>query len=169
MDAQLTIREFRSSDAVPFRSLNEAWIERYFALEPKDREVLERPEEKILALGGKILIAEFGGGLGAEVVGCCALVPRGSRLATGQGYREYELAKMTVREDARGRGVGAALVQSALEMAREAGATQLYLESNSKLSTAVRLYERMGFTHVPAERRRVTPYARADVQMELKL
>ena len=50
--------------------------------------------------------------------------------------------------------------------AREAGVQRLYLETNSGLRTAIALYERFGFVHLPA---RPTPYARADVFMEKRL
>ena len=40
-----------------FESLNKAWIEKYFWIEPIDVEVLQNPEKNILAAGGEILIA----------------------------------------------------------------------------------------------------------------
>jgi len=37
------------------------------------------------------------------------------------------------------------------------------------LENAIRLYESLGFRHLPPERITVSPYARSDVQMELVL
>jgi GNAT superfamily N-acetyltransferase len=151
------IREFRPGDEEAFRRLNEEWIIRYFALEAKDVEALSKPRETILDRGGRIFFAVRGG----EPVGCCALV------ATGSG--EFEVAKMAVTEDAQGLGIGRQLLEATVETARSAGATQLFLETNSVLAPAIRLYESVGFRHIPAERKKASPYARSDVQMELIL
>ena len=82
---------------------------------------------------------------------------------------EFEVAKMAVTDAAQGLGIGRRLLQATIETARESGAARLFLETNSVLAPAIRLYESVGFRHVPAERRKVSPYARSDVQMELIL
>ena len=46
---------------------------------------------------------------------------------------------------------------------------RLYLETNRKLALAIRLYESVGFRHLPPERVVPSPYARANVYMELDL
>jgi GNAT superfamily N-acetyltransferase len=73
---------------------------------------------------------------------------------------------MGVLEDARGQGLGRRLVQAAIARARDMGARSLYLETNSKLVAAMKLYAAEGFVQA---RGRPSPYARADVQMELAL
>ncbi|MCU0634905.1 MAG: bifunctional helix-turn-helix transcriptional regulator/GNAT family N-acetyltransferase, partial [Gemmatimonadaceae bacterium] len=77
-----------------FRRLNVAWIERYFVLEPADLEALDHPDEKILARGGQILLAQVDG----RIVGTCALLPMDAGTV--------ELAKMAVDESMQGRGIG---------------------------------------------------------------
>ena len=52
------IVEFEPRHADAFRTLNEAWISKYFVLEPKDREVLQDPIGKIIEKGGRIFMAE---------------------------------------------------------------------------------------------------------------
>jgi GNAT superfamily N-acetyltransferase len=151
------IREFRPGDEDAFRRLNEEWIVRYFALETKDVEALSHPRETILDRGGRILFAVRDG----VAVGCCALVP------TGPGA--FEVAKMAVTESAQGLGIGRRLLVATVEAARTTGATRLFLETNHVLTPAIQLYESVGFRHIPADRRKASPYARSDVQMELIL
>ena len=50
-----------------------------------------------------------------------------------------------------------------------AGGRRLWLETNRAMTPAIRLYESMGFRHVPAERAIPSLYARSDVQMEMPL
>ncbi len=157
MDRDLTIREFQPGDESAFRDLNVEWIDRYFTVEPKDREMLEHPQEKILARGGRIFFAVRNG----EPIGCCALI------AMGPG--EFEVAKMAVAPSHQGGGVGRTLLQSVISSARAAGTTRLFLETNRKLGPAIRLYESVGFRHVPADQLAPSPYARCDVSMELQL
>jgi ribosomal protein S18 acetylase RimI-like enzyme len=52
---------------------------------------------------------------------------------------------VVVDEAARGRGVGAALTQEAVRLARAAGARTLDLTSRPSRAAANRLYERLGF------------------------
>jgi putative acetyltransferase len=154
---ELTIREFARDDALAFRRLNEEWITRYFVLEPKDSYVLNDPQRTIVDRGGKILVAVREG----EVVGCCAL------LAMGPG--EFEVAKMAITESSQGIGAGRLLLQQVIAAAQASGATRLYLETNKKLTVAIRLYQSLGFRHLPPERLTPSAYARADVFMELHL
>ena len=153
----VTIREFLPGDEHAFRHLNEEWIIRYFALEPKDVAALSDPKATILDRGGRILLAIRGG----ETVGCCALV------AAGPG--EFEVAKMAVTENAQGFGIGRRVLEATIAAARTTGATRLFLETNSKLSPAIRLYESVGFRHIPPERQKHSPYERSNVQMEMSL
>jgi GNAT superfamily N-acetyltransferase len=74
---------------------------------------------------------------------------------------------MTVTEGHRGRGLGRKLLEHTVELARELGAASLYLETNSSLVDAIHLYHEVGFRHLPPERVTPSPYARADVFMEL--
>ena len=156
LTGRVVLRRFQPGDEKPFKELNEAWISRDFELEPGDREVLDDPRGKILAKGGEICVAEIDG----KVVGCCALVPIGPT--------EFELAKMTVSESARGHGIGRKLLHFAIELARALHARRLYLESNKRAASAVHLYEELGFRHLPANEHG-SKYARANVFMEILL
>ena len=151
----MTFREFQWGDEAAFRNLNEEWIRQYFVMEPKDEASLADPQRTILDGGGRIFFAVRD----KEPIGCCALLP----ISPG----EFEVAKMTVRESERRGGVGRQLLEKVISEARSAGARRLYLETNHQLRGAIRLYELAGFRHLPPERVIPSPYARADVYMEL--
>jgi putative acetyltransferase len=152
---ELIIREFGPGDQSAFRRLNEEWIERHFAIEEKDEECLSDPQGTILDRGGRIFLAVLGG----QAVGCCAL--------RAMAPDEFELAKMAVAESARRNGIGRRLLERSIAEARTLGARRLYLETNSTLASAIRLYESAGFRHLPPERVVPSAYARANVYMEL--
>jgi GNAT superfamily N-acetyltransferase len=83
------------------------------------------------------------------------------------GAGEVELAKMGVRPSAQGKGAGRMLVQAAVARAREMGMRRIYIETNSGLAPALKLYRDAGFE--PLKIGVPSPYARADVQLELFL
>jgi len=148
----MEIVEFAPEHAQAFKALNEAWISKYFAIEAKDREVLEDPQGTILVKGGRIFMALDEG----QAVGCVALI----RMADGG----YEVAKMTVCETLRGSGLGRMLMQRCIEAGAEMGARRLYLETNSSLAPALGLYRTMGFTETTPPAR--NDYVRGDTWME---
>ncbi|MBN8551876.1 MAG: GNAT family N-acetyltransferase [Caulobacterales bacterium] len=151
----LRIIAFRDDLAGLFHDINAQWIETMFVLEPTDREVLENPRALIVDPGGDILFVEAGD---HGIVGTCAL----QKTAPGQ----FELTKMGVLETARGSGAGRALLRATIDRARGLGAQRLYLLTNSKCASAIRLYEAAGFRHdagIMAEFG--ARYARCDVAM----
>lgn len=150
------LRDFRPGDQPIFRKLNEEWISHYFTLEPADLKALDHPEEYILKPGGCILLAE----MGEKVVGTCALI----KMADGSSY---ELAKMAVSPAAQGQQIGFLLGAAAIQRVRDLGGRRVYLESNSKLAPALALYRKLGFQDLAEPN--PSPYARADVQMEISL
>lgn len=140
-----------------FYRLNEAWLRKYFYVEEIDHRVLSNPETEILQPGGTILFAM----LGEEVVGTCALMPEGNGADDGG---VYELTKMAVDEQHQGLGIGRALMEAAIAEFKRRGGRTLFLETNSKLIPAVRLYESMGFEHQPSLKPD-SHYDRANVYM----
>ena len=77
---------------------------------------------------------------------------------------DYELAKLAVSPDVRGKGIGLLLCKAAIEKARSLGAGSVFLESNTLLEPAIRTYKKLGFREL-SEYRPV--YARGNIQMEL--
>lgn len=150
----MRIVDFEPRHAEAWRTLNEAWIGRHFAIEPADAEVLGDPVGKVIAQSGHILMAEDADGAPVGCVGLKAMADGG-----------FEVIKMTVSEAARGTGLGRDLMQACIDRARTLGAPRLYLETNSSLGPALGLYRAMGFVDLPKQD---TPYARCDVWMALE-
>jgi len=150
--AKVEIVPFEPALREHFRRLNAQWLEKHFALEPIDRDMLENPERVVLEPGGAIFFARLAG----EVIGTCALLHESPGV--------YELSKMGVDEAFLGVGAGRSLLDAAIaEFHRRRGKT-LFLESSSKLRTALRMYEQAGFAMQPTIRPG-SHYARADVYM----
>jgi len=155
--SDVTIREFEPGDEICFQALNQEWIERYFRVEPKEAVILADPKGTILDSGGKIFFAV----IDDRCVGCCAL----RRMSD----TEFEVAKMAVPPPCQGAGIGRKLLHAVINAGRVSGARRLYLETNHTLKPAIRLYESMGFRHLAPDKIIPSPYARADVYMELFL
>ncbi|SOD92080.1 GNAT family N-acetyltransferase [Spirosoma fluviale] len=142
-----------------FKRLNIEWISRYFAVEPHDLEQLDHPDVHVLPNHGQIFFAK----LDDAIVGCVAMVNTGT---PEQGVSEFELAKMAVSPTAQGKGIGKKLCLVAIDYARQLGVKTIWLESNRILTPALTMYESVGFREVPSI---PTPYARADIRMEMVL
>lgn len=139
-----------------FKALNEEWISTYFTMEEADYKALDNPQTYILDRGGKIFVALYKD----EPVGVCALIKMDD-----PDY-DFEMAKMAVSPKAQGKNIGWLLGNAIVEATRELGGKKLYLESNTLLKPAINLYHKLGFKKVVS---RATPYARANIQMELVL
>lgn len=144
-----------SEHAAAFCKLNEEWLQKYFVIEPHDRDMLDDPIGFILEPGGEIFLATWG----EEIIGTCAMIP------TQEG--EYELAKMAVTERAQGKQIGKRLGQACIDWAKSKNAHTIFLESNSRLSVALNLYRKLGFHFEEPPQR--SEYARADVYMKMAL
>ena len=138
-----------------FKRLNMEWLEGYKLLEPADLKYLDNPLQLIINPGGRILMAI----VGDEIVGTCAIIVKSKNI--------FELAKLAVSKEAQGQGIGRSLAIESIKQAKEMGAEIINLVSNSKLSTAIRLYESLGFEHAPLPGD--IDYETADVYMEFKI
>lgn len=139
-----------------FKRLNEEWIEKHFVMEEADHKVLDHPEEQIISKGGHILFAVRG----ELVAGTCAIIK-----SNHQTF-EFDLAKMGVDPRYRGNGIGFKLGVAAIQKAKELGAKNVFLESNTLLAPAINLYKKLGFVEFHGE---PSLYERADIQMMMEL
>jgi putative acetyltransferase len=117
-------------------------------------DVLNDPVGKVINTGGYIYLARCK----HEIVGTAALI--------NEGEHGYELAKMSVTAAFQGKGISKLLIEKCINKARALGLQSIFLVSESQLKTAISLYEKYGFKHVPVVN---TPYLTADVKMELSL
>ena len=151
----IVVVPFSPRYAADFRRLNLEWIERLFAVEAPDLKVLDDPQGAIIATGGTIFFALDGD----SVVGTVAML-------RGEDGR-CELAKMAVAPSHQRRGIGELLGAACRSWAASQGMRTVFLETNSRLDGAIRLYERLGFRHAPWPH--PSDYARGDVYMEMKV
>lgn len=150
----ITIVPYASCYQPIFRGLNEEWITAHWKMEDADYKALDHPQEYILDKGGYIFVALYKN----EPVGVCALYKMDDPVY------DYELAKYAVSPKAQGKGIGVLLCKTAINKARELGAKAIFLESNTILKPAIRIYRRLGFKELAEYH---TAYERGDIQMEL--
>lgn len=148
----LTIFSFQSRYGKAFYDLNIEWLETYFYVEAYDREVLSKPEKYIIEPGGHIFFTVEN----ETVLGTVALLKR------GEGA--FELTKMAVLPEARGKQVGQKLLQHCINFAKENNFQQLFLYSNTVLANAIHIYKKYGFVAVPLEQ--PNPYKRSNIKMD---
>lgn len=153
---EVKIVDYDSKYQQNFRNLNEEWISKFFKMEVSDYKMLDNPEEYIINKGGQIVFALFNN----EVVGTCALIK------TSEEPLVFELAKMAVSPKAQGKRLGYLIGEDLINKARDLKAKEIFLETNSSLVPAIKLYEKLGFQHVPVTD---SPYERCDTRMILDL
>jgi putative acetyltransferase len=151
---EIKIIPYRKEHHAVFKQLNLEWLDYYYLTESHDLMILDDPEGKVLGNGGFIWMAKADG----KIVGSAGLMKEHEGV--------YELVKMAVTADYRGKGISRLLIEKCLSKARELGAKKLILFSNHQLQTAIGLYEKYGFRHIPVEN---SPMETADVKMELIL
>ncbi|MCE3075101.1 GNAT family N-acetyltransferase [Chryseobacterium gwangjuense] len=139
-----------------FRNLNEEWISKFFKMEASDYKMLDHPEDYIINKGGHIVFAL----LNDEVVGTCALIK------TSEDPLIFELAKMAVSPKAQGKKIGYLIGEALIDKAKGLKAKEIFLETNSSLVPAIKLYEKLGFQHIQVSD---SPYERCDTKMLLEL
>ena len=149
----IEIIDFEPKYRDDFKNLNVEWLEKYFEVEPYDKEVLSNPEKYILEKGGKILFAK----LEDKIIGTVALMPKNS---------SFELTKMAVTDKIQSKGIGSLLMQKCIDEARNLGLKEIFLFSNTKLDKAINLYKKVGFLE---EHFDSSDYKRANIYMTLKL
>ncbi len=137
-----------------FIRLNKAWLEEYFYVEPHDLETFSNIENDIIKKEGEIFFCLVNN----EIAGTVAMIKVDDKT--------FELAKMAVDKKFQGMKLSNLLMEACIDFAKKNQAEKIFLLSNKKLAPAINLYKKFNFIEVPMG---TTDYARADIQMELKL
>lgn len=98
-----------------------------------------------------------------KILGGCGVFPTEG---LPDGYAE--LVKLYLSKDARGKGIGHALMEKCFDSAKQLGYTHLYLESFPQLAKAVSMYEKSGFVKLSHALGNTGHYA-CNIWMEKKL
>ena len=83
------------------------------------------------------------------IVGSVALVLDGDFGNVTESDDEAAFRMLAVDPAAQRRGIGELLVHTCLDRARAAGKRRMVLSTDTRMTTAHRLYERLGFTRLP--------------------
>jgi len=154
MEDRIQLIDYSNEYRQAFKMLNLEWLDRYNLTESHDLQVLDDPHGTIISRGGVIYLAQ-----------CCDRIV-GSAALMKDHDDVYELAKMAVVPDFRGKGISKRLLEKCIDHARALKAAKITLFSNHQLKAAISLYEQYGFKHIPVAG---SPFATADVKMELIL
>jgi GNAT superfamily N-acetyltransferase len=84
------------------------------------------------------------------LIGTVTFAPPGSGYAEiTEGPAEAGFRMLAVAGGRQGQGVGTALVQACIDLARAAGCTTLRLSTEPRMTAAQRMYGRLGFVRTP--------------------
>ena len=149
----IAIVGFNKKYSEQFFILNKAWIEESWHLEDSDKKDLLNPD-KIVLNGGQIFFALEN----QKAIGTVAMIKSSDD--------RFELAKMTVKDNFRGKGIANMLMDKCLKFAKENKAKEIFLISNDSLRIARNLYDKYGFKEVDLDSKK---YDRGNVKMRLTL
>lgn len=147
---RIEIIDFSDELQEPIKTLNYEWLEKYFCVEQGDILTLSNPRAQIIDQGGFIFYVK----LNDEIVGTASLLKKTTTV--------FELGKMAVTENAQGCGIGTILLEHCLEFAKQKQIQMLVLYSNTRLKSAVHLYQKYGFIEMELEQ---GIYERANIKM----
>jgi len=149
----ISIIGFNKKYSKQFFLLNKAWIEESWHLEDSDKKDLLNPG-KIVENGGQVFFAL----VNQNAIGTVAMIKSLDD--------RFELAKMTIEESFRGKGIANMLMDECLKFAKQNNAKEIFLISNDSLIIARNLYDKYGFKEVELDSQK---YDRGNVKMSLKI
>jgi GNAT superfamily N-acetyltransferase len=150
---EIQVRDARESDREAILAVTLTAYEEYGAVMPAEawreyREGIVRTLGDVRSAAQQVVAEREG-----RVVGTALLYPAGTRVVRPDGgevvFEWPEIRLLAVGPGERGRGVGRAIVRECIRRAREAGAGAITLHTTDFMSTAMAMYERMGFVRAP--------------------
>lgn len=139
MSVTWSVREARAEDVGDIRQLL-----REYRAEVEEDTCFETFEEELAGLPGA-----YSRPSGVIVMGFERRKPAACACLRPLSRSECEMKRLYVRPEARGGGIGQALVRRLLREARGIGYSALKLDTLISMESAIRLYERMGFQRIP--------------------
>jgi len=146
----LKIRGARKADGDAARKITLSAFHQYAAVMPPSR--WEGYRENILDTLTDVgpaqqIVAEKKG----VILGSVLLYPPGTAFSTPEEgpLTCPEVRLLAVAPEARGQGIGTALMKECIRRARQGGAACLNLHTTDMMQVAMRMYERMGFVRAP--------------------
>lgn len=133
----IEIVPFEDSHRESFEALLRSWLEKYFSVEPKDKELFESPRKLVIDNGGQIFMALHSG----KAVGVVSLIKHSDTIV--------ELSKIGVDDTLQGRGIGGKLVDRAVEHAKQNDYKEMVIETDTSLPVSINLFQKRGFRDDP--------------------
>ena len=146
----LRVRDARADERDAVRDLTmRAYAEYATVMAPSAWAALDGAVRAALAADDRMdrIVAERTGAL----VGSVLLYPPAADAYAGAASRVRwpEVRLLAVAPEARGQGVGRALMAECVRRARAMGASELGLHTSASMRAAMRMYEQMGFVRAP--------------------
>ncbi len=135
-----------------FINLNLEWLESCFKVEPYDLKILNECKKTIIDKGGYI----FFGKKKNKIIGTFAFI---------KNKNSYELSKMAIKKEERGKGYGSKMLEFAILFGKNNNWNKIYLYSNTKLKNSIYLYKKYGFKKTEIVN---SPYLRGNIRMAFK-
>ena|SRR5689334_16175026 len=144
LTGRLTIRPIELAD-VPALLTIISDARREYGIAERGVDLLEPSDRALYATYQRQRTLYFVARLDGEIVGGAGVAP-----LSGADPLTCELQRMYLRADARGRGIGDALLQSALGAAKQFLYVRCYLETIERMRGAIGFYRRHGFRDLQA-------------------
>ena len=143
-DPSTIIRAVRPSE---YETAGELTVEAYRTLADAASAAYERELRDIAGrrAGSEILVAEVDG----RIVGCVTFVDGLTALSEVDDPDAASVRMLGVAAEARNRGVGEALMRECIDRARRSGRKRVRLHTLPSMTSAQRLYARLGFRRDP--------------------
>lgn len=150
---ELQIIKYEDKYQQEFKEISLDWLHKNNLYEKADDDLLDNPN-KYLDKGSFIFLAHYN----TKIVGTISLVP--------VNHNTFEILKLGVVDGYKELGIGKKLMQTCIDICIKKKVKTITLESSSKLVSALKLYEKLGFKHIELKD---SHFESADVKMELKL
>ena len=139
MDTTYTLRNIEPQDNAAIAKIIRSCLKEFGADKP-GTVYYEESTDNLFGLYSEERSVYFIAEIEGRIVGGGGICP-----TNGLSEDTCELVKMYLLPEARGKGIGAALMNKCIETAKQKGFNKVYLESLPELKRAITVYEKFGF------------------------